>query len=70
MCSSNSVAFDDGAYTEIREINFEYNIKTAIRGSQVTYDLNGTPFIAKKHASFITDFTPVKIGFLFISSFF
>ena len=66
--SPNGVAFDDGAYTGIREIYFEYNNKTAIGGIQVTYDLNGKPLKAEKHRSFIKGFTPVKVSFSFNSS--
>ncbi|XP_024023650.1 galactose-specific lectin [Morus notabilis] len=67
--SSNGVVFDDGAYTGIREINFEYNDETAIGSFQVTYDLNGVPFVAEKHSSFITGFTPVTISLDFPSEY-
>ncbi|XP_024031907.1 galactose-specific lectin-like [Morus notabilis] len=69
VTGSNGVAFDDGAYTGIREINFEYNNETAIGSIQVTYDVNGTPFEAKKHASFIKGFTQVKISLDFPSEY-
>nr|ARQ31656.1 lectin [Artocarpus nitidus subsp. lingnanensis] len=63
--SSNGKAFDDGAYTGIREIKLSYNKGTAIGGFQVTYDLNGSPFVGKNHTSFITGFTTVKISLNF-----
>nr|P18674.2 RecName: Full=Agglutinin alpha chain; AltName: Full=MPA [Maclura pomifera]1JOT_A Chain A, AGGLUTININ [Maclura pomifera]3LLY_A Chain A, Agglutinin alpha chain [Maclura pomifera]3LLZ_A Chain A, Agglutinin alpha chain [Maclura pomifera]3LM1_A Chain A, Agglutinin alpha chain [Maclura pomifera]3LM1_C Chain C, Agglutinin alpha chain [Maclura pomifera]3LM1_E Chain E, Agglutinin alpha chain [Maclura pomifera]3LM1_G Chain G, Agglutinin alpha chain [Maclura pomifera]3LM1_I Chain I, Agglutinin alph len=63
------VTFDDGAYTGIREINFEYNSETAIGGLRVTYDLNGMPFVAEDHKSFITGFKPVKISLEFPSEY-
>ncbi|XP_024023651.1 galactose-specific lectin [Morus notabilis] len=67
--SSNGVDFDDGAYTGIREINFEYNDETAIGSFQVTYDSNGVPFVAEKHSSFITGFTPIQISLNFPSEY-
>ncbi|EXB80867.1 hypothetical protein L484_020126 [Morus notabilis] len=67
--SSNGVAFDDGVYTGIREINFEYKDETAIGSFQVTYDLNGASFVAEKHSSFITGFTPVTITLDFPSEY-
>nr|UVC55197.1 lectin [Pteroceltis tatarinowii] len=69
VTSSNGDVFDDGVYTGIREINFGYNKETAIGGFQVTYDLNGEPFVGKNHPSFITGFTPVKISLDFPSEY-
>nr|AAA32677.1 jacalin [Artocarpus integer] len=67
--SSNGKAFDDGAFTGIREINLSYNKETAIGDFQVIYDLNGSPYVGQNHTSFIKGFTPVKISLDFPSEY-